>query len=179
MADADDPRPEPIDALIRDIIVRRHIVTPDNAQQIIERMRASTFSLARRNVPVPLRILMVEHGYDPSIRGNDLVYHWAKHVLGDEQWTQDTTPDEYLQDALRAIVHPSARVYVQAGPSGRDVAVVAAHTDEVVPTNRIGSRAGTDLVVVYSVVLDRIVSVHMTNNDSIVTSRPGTVWLRR
>ncbi len=178
MADADEPGSPPIDALICDIIAQRHIPTSGDAARIIGRMRSSTFSLARRNIPAPLQALMIEHGYEVPARGNDLIYHWAKHVLGDEQWTQQTLPDEYFQDALRAIDHPSSRLYVQAGMEGRDVAAVVARTDEIVPVERIGRRSGSELIVVYSGALDRIVSVHMTNNLSIITSRPGTVWLR-
>ena len=121
---------------------------------------------------------MRQHGYSVLDPGNDLIFHWAKHVLGDAQWVSNTTPEQYVQDALNAVDHPASRLYVQAGPGGRDVAVVVGMTAAVVPPLRHGSRSGTYLIVVYSIVLDRIVSVHMTNSLTNATTRSGTVWLR-
>ena len=119
------------------------------------------------------------HGYPILDRGDDLIYHWAKHVLGDEQWTPDTTPAEYFEYAMDAVIHPDVRLIAQVARSRHHVAVAICSVEHVVPVIRRGPRVGTDLLVVYSADVGRIVSAYMTASTSQIVSRAGTVWLRR
>jgi hypothetical protein len=168
-----------VDALIRALIHGERQPADDDATTILEHIAGSTFYPGRRNIPRPLQELMIRHGYEVPDRGDDIIYHWAKHVLEDQQWTVDTTATAYFQFAVRAVTHPASRLLVQFAPSGHRVAVVISAVDDIVPLASQGPRSGRNLLVVYSADVGRIVSAHMTASTSRITSRTGTVWLRR
>lgn len=176
--DADDSSSASVDTLIRDIIAGRHQPLAGDAERILNRMRQSSFSLARRNIPAPLRDLIRQHGYDVPVPGNDLIFHWAKHVLADRQWHPRTTVADYEADLRRAIVDPSSRVLVQRAYSGHDVALVVAGTTMIVPADRLGARHGPELLVVHSATVGRILSGYMVATSLPLTESPSTVWLR-
>jgi len=140
------------------------------------RTRHSTWG---RNIPGPLQDLMRQHGYPVPDRGNDLIFHWAKHVLGDQQWTSDTTPEEYWQYGQAAIRHEESQLVVLNAASGHDVAIVIAKTANVVPERRLGPRAGDEVLVIYSATTGRILSVHMVESSFRLTAGTSTVWLPR
>ena len=177
-ADAGDSSPGSVDALIRDIIAGLGSPDTDAAERILERIRQSTFSLARRNIPAPLRELMRQHDYAVPDPGNDLVFHWAKHVLGDQQWHPRTTIDDYNDDLQRAVDDPSSRLLVRKAYSGHDVAMLIADTRRVVPSDRLGTRHGPELLVVYSATVGRILTGHMVSTSLPLTESLSTVWLR-
>jgi hypothetical protein len=170
---------EDVDELIGSLIRGERIPTDRDASIILEHIARSTFNTGRRNIPQPLRELMLQHGYPVSDPGDDLVYHWAKHVLGDKQLTPDTTATEYFEYAMDAVNHPDVRLIAQTARSGHHVTVAMIPVENVVPVIRWGPRVGTDLLVVYSADVGRIVSAYMTASTSQITSRAGTVWLRR
>jgi hypothetical protein len=170
---------EDVDALIRQLISGDRVPSEQDVVDILDHIAGATFYLGRRNIPGPLQDLMRDHGYPMPDRGDDLIYHWAKHVLGDQQLTPDTTAAEYFEYAMKAVTHPDARLIAQVTRSGHHVAVAICPVEGVVPLIRWGPRVGTDLLVVYSADAGRIVSAYMTASTSRITSRAGTVWLRR
>lgn len=177
MADGDEPIPPLIDIVIRDIIARRHTPTTGDVERIIERMRTSTFSLARRDIAAPLRTLMIEHGHEVPARGNDLIYHWAKHALGDRQWTPQTTVTDQ-DDLQRAVLDPASRLLVRHAYSGHDVTMIVATTDRVIPASRLGEHPGPEVIVVYPATVGRILSEYMVAASQPLTESPSTIWLR-
>ena len=168
-----------VDALIRQLISGDRIPSEQDAADILDHIAGSTFYMGRRNIPRPLQDLMREQGYPVPERGDDLIYHWAKHVLGARQWTPETTAAEYFRYVIDAVVHPDVRLITQVARSGHHVAVAICSVHGVVPIFRWGPQVGTDLIVVYSADVGRIVSAYMTASASQITSRAGTVWLRR
>jgi hypothetical protein len=170
---------EDVDALIRQLVSGDRVPSEQDAGDILGHIAGSTFYLGRRNIPRPLQELMREHGYLVPIRGDDLIYHWAKHVLGDGQWTPDTTPAEYWQHAEGAIRRPESSLVVQKAEPGHAIAIVVARTANVVPERNFGPRSGDELLVVYSATTGRILSAYMTETSSQFTARPSTIWLRR
>lgn len=168
-----------VDALIRQLIKRDRVPSEQDAIDVLNHIAGATFYQGRRNIPEPLQGLMRSAGYPIPDYGDDLVYHWAKHVLGDRQWTLDTTASEYFRYAMDAVLHPDVRLLAQVARSGHHVAVAICSVENVVPVTRRGPRAGTDLLVVYSADAGRIVSAYMTASTSRITSRSGTIWLRR
>jgi hypothetical protein len=163
--------PGDIDDLIRSLVSGDRAPAEEDAVDILNHTAGSTFFMGRRNIPRPLQDLMREHGYAVPERGDDLIYHWAKHVLGDEQWTPDTTAADFLKNAMDAIVHPDVRLIVQRTRAGHRVAVAICSVENVVPFVRWGPRVGNDLLVVYSADVGRIVSAYMTSSTSQITSR--------
>jgi hypothetical protein len=170
---------EDVDALIRQLISGDRVPSEQDAIAILDHIAGATFYLGRRNIPRPLQDLIIAHGYPIPEQGNDLIYHWAKHVLGDKQFTPDTTAEEYVEFAITAVLHSDVRLIAQVARSGHHVAVAICSVESVVPIRRWGPRVGTDLLVVYSADAGRIVSAYMTASTSRITSRAGTVWLRR
>ncbi|HYI14904.1 MAG TPA: hypothetical protein VEX37_05915, partial [Thermomicrobiales bacterium] len=81
---------EDVDTRIRRLVSGDRVPSEQDAIDVLDRIADATFYLGRRNIPGPLQDLMRQHGYPVPDRGNDLIYHWAKHVLGDQQWTSDT-----------------------------------------------------------------------------------------
>jgi hypothetical protein len=171
--------PGAVDDLIRSLVSGDRAPSEQDAVDILDHIAGSTFYLGRRNIPKPLQDLMREHGHTVPDRGDDLIYHWAKHVLGDEQWAPNTTAAEYWEHAQRAIRHPDSRLVVQSAAKGHDVAIVIADTSNIVQTELLGSRAGDEMLVVYTATTGRILSVHMVESSSKLTARPRTIWLRR
>ena len=84
------------DSLIIELIRGHRVPSDQDAIDILNHMAGSTFYLGRRNIPRPLQDLIRRHGYPVPERGDDLTFHWAKHVLGDRQWSVQTTPQEYF-----------------------------------------------------------------------------------
>ena len=179
LAGADEVSREDVDALIRQLISGERGPSEQDAIDILDHITGATFYMGRRNIPGPLQNLMREHGYPIPDRSDDLIYHWAKHVLGDQQLTPETTAAEYFEYVMNAVAHPEVRLIAQVARSGHHVAVVICPVENVVPVIRWGPRVGTDLLVVYSADAGRIVSAYMTASISRITSRAGTVWLRR
>jgi hypothetical protein len=171
--------PGDIDDLIRSLVSGDRVPSKQDAVAILNHIAGSTFYMGRRNIPRPLQELMREHGYAIPDRGDDLIYHWAKHVLGDEQWTPDTTPTEYWEHAQRTIRHPDSRLVVQNATKGHDVAIVIADTANIVQAEQLGPRAGDEMLVVYTATTGRILSAHMVESSTKLTARPSTIWLRR
>jgi hypothetical protein len=170
---------EDVDTRIRQLIRRDRVPSDQDAVDVLDRIADATFYLGRRNIPEPLQDLMRQHGYPVPDRGNDLIFHWAKHVLGDKQWTPDTTPADYWQDAQDAIRHEESQLVVLNAASGHDVAIVIAKTANVVPDRRLGPRAGDEVLVIYSATTGRILSVHMVESSFRLTAGTSTVWLPR
>jgi hypothetical protein len=123
--------------------------------------------------------LLELNGYAVPDRPTSLTYHWAKHVLGDQQWTSSTTESMYFDDLRRAIRHPSSRLLVQTSRTNDNVAIIIAESIEIVPVERLGGRYGPELLVVYSADIGKILSGYMTTSSSGTTSIPETVWLRK
>jgi hypothetical protein len=148
---------DPADALVRELIRTGRGTTPTEVERIVLRVAASTFNPARRNIPRPLRELIAAAGYQIPERGDDLLYHWAKHVIGDQQWSSTTTAEEYWQDILRLIANSRSGVLVQPvrrrrtrGDQYFSGVIIVGNVRDVVAEARLGPRAGAEFITIYN-----------------------------
>lgn len=165
------------DTAIVDILARARSPVVEDTQAIITRMASSPFNSRRRDLSKPLVALVQAHGYTLDEQPTELTHHWAKHVLGDGQWTAVTTKDMYVNDLQRAIRHDSSRFFVRQSMSGERIAIAVAQSAEIVPTSRRGRAFGPELLVVYSADIGKIISGYMVASSLENVSRPGTIWL--
>jgi hypothetical protein len=166
-----------LEYLLRECLWRGEAPSQAAVERILTLVGESSFSAARRNTPVPLRDRARSEGYLLPDRTDDLTFHWAKHVIGDRQWSSTTSATDYLADALAAFQHPSSRLCMQI--RHRHLLVIAiAPTTEIVPAIRVGEHPGDALIAVYSVTDDRMLTAYMVFDASVITRIPGTLWLR-
>jgi hypothetical protein len=163
--------------LLRECLGRGEAPSQAVVDRILTLVGESSFSPARRNVPVPLRDRARNEGYVLPDRTDDLTFHWAKHVVGDRQWSLTTSATDYLNDALAAFQHPASRLCLQIRHRHLVVTAIAL-TTEIVPATRVGQHAGEALIAVYSVTDDRMLTAYMVFDASVITRIPGTLWLR-
>lgn len=168
----------PVDIAIREILRGDRPAADLSASAVADRMASVTFSLSRRGLPRPLLAFMELHGYAIERRPTELTNHWAKHVLGDGQWSVGTDATQYMND-LRAVCHHSvSRLVLRRIASGSRRAIAIANTLDIVPSERLGANYGPELVVVYSADTGKILSGYMVQIFAAPASEPETIWLR-
>ena len=99
-------------------------------------------------------------------------------MIADRQWASFTSAEEYLRDATTVFQHPHSVLLAQTRHR-HDVVVAIASVVVIVPSERHGPNVGNELVLVYSVTDDRVLSAYMVSDASVITGYPGTIWLRK
>lgn len=168
----------PVDVAIRDILQAQRPPSVSDAGAVVERMASATFKTGRRRLPQPLLELMSLHGYSTDQRMTELTFHWAKHVLGDGQWSPEIDEVTYLEHLRRVVEYPESRLFLQRRNHRSSAAIAIANTVDIVPPELCGSGGGTEIVVVYSADLGKILSGYMIDTSLTITSEPRTIWLR-
>jgi hypothetical protein len=119
------------------------------------------------------------HGYQIERRGNDLIYHWLRHVLVHEQWASQTTATDDLRDAQQAVRSQGIRLLVYRSARGDHVATVIAETANAVAAHRLGTSAGPLFLIVYSADTAAIVTAYMVRSQAAITLPEDATWLIR
>jgi hypothetical protein len=176
MQPLDPASSHPVDELIVRLIRRGIDATPDDVQQIVERMASAPFN------PRPIRVPGLDRGlsYGGSVIGrvaDPLALHLAKRVVQDAQWTDGTTAEEYLADLRAAIQHPRARILVYERTADY-VSATISPTLEVVPGHRRGARSLPYLLVVYSARFSNIRTGYMYSEFNRLNMPEVVRWLK-
>ncbi len=116
-------------------------------------------------------------GYTLGGRESSLVHHLVRRIVLDEQWTDGTTPEQYLADLRAAVEDGSARFGV-GKPSGNDAPLVYVLADNPVPHRRRGRRAEPSMFVLYGVADGVIITGHMVSGTDAVRKADDFRWLR-
>lgn len=91
---------DPVDRMIRALIRTRGEATPEEVEQIIERM--ATAPPDRRALPVGRRLRGSNHlGGTLGARAEAFFRHLVQRVVDERQWAWGTTGDRYLGDLKR------------------------------------------------------------------------------
>lgn len=170
---------DPIDGIVKGILDGSRQPTGEDVSAIITRMATAPSDARRRDLSQPLLDLIRQHGQNAPAWPTEFTHHWAKHVLGDGQWESSTSEAIYFHDLRQAILHPRSRLVLHRLPNGRSRAIVITYTSHIIPLERLGPKYGPELVVVYSADTGKILTGYMVKFSSDITSRPGTIWLRR
>ena len=147
MQPPDSVSPHPVDRLIVRLIREEIEASPEDVQQIVDRMASAPFNQRPVRVPAPDRGLV----YGDIVIGrmaDPLELHLAKRVVEEEQWTHGTTAHEYLNDLRVAVEYPGAHLVVYER-SGDMIAATISPTIEIVAPARRGKEWLHNLFVVY------------------------------
>ena len=140
----------PTDVLIRALAQRQLNPTAQNVIHIVERMAEAPF---------------------PTVSS----HLWRR--LRDEQWSRDTTEDQYLDDLRRAVRHRDTRICIYQRRGGNLAAALAA-THLVVQPCRLGDCSEQLLFVVYSADRGIIISGYQVSSLEALGLPKEVVWLR-
>lgn len=166
----------PVDRLIRELIATRRAATPEEIDQIIDRMATAPFDPRTRRVPDALRgVTYRRHTLEEQ--EPTMVIHLVQRVAGDGQWVDGTTEAEYLADLRRAVRDLAAglAVYLRHGGS---IAATLTPTENVLPTERRGPDALPWLYVVYSGDRGIIISGYQASGLDTLSIPEHAQWLR-
>lgn len=118
---------------------------------------------------------------DPNVRAllgpeaPRLLQKHAEHVILDQQFRPDLSPEEYLEALRKAVTHPEAAVVVQAPPRG-PVALAIAPSEGI--REFLGPRALPWVVVVYDLRYGTLVTGYLASSLERITLWPNRTWLR-
>ncbi|MCC7107070.1 MAG: hypothetical protein IT307_18215 [Chloroflexi bacterium] len=170
------PSQHPVDRLIVEIIFTARRVSEPEVAAIVNRMATAAFNARNVRVPVADRHVVYQ-GRPLGARTDALTYHFVKRLIKERQWSQSTTPLEYIADLSRATRHPTARlgVYERRGDA---VTIAITQTDVVVLMERWGQDMEANLVVVYSATHGIIRTGYMSSSLRTLDLPSGMLWLK-
>lgn len=164
----------PVDQLIREPIATGRPATAAETGRIVERMATAPFEQNDRPMPKALQGT-IYNGHPLGPRASSLLVHLVTRVLLNQQWTPDTTAQDYLNDLWRAVRDPAGHL-VSYDRRGGPIAGVL--SPDALPANRRGPRALPWLYVVYSADRGRIISGYQVNGLAEISIPEGAQWLR-
>ncbi|MBA2714440.1 MAG: hypothetical protein H0U55_12915 [Rubrobacteraceae bacterium] len=144
-------------------------------QAIRDRLTSVGFP-ERVRIPLASRGLSAS-GYTLGRREDSLIHHLVRRIVLDEQWTDGTTPEQYLADLRASIKDNSARFGV-GKPQGNSAPLVYVFAGNLVPQQRRGRRDDPFLFVLYGVADGVIITGHMVSGADAVRKADDFRWLR-
>jgi hypothetical protein len=150
-------------------------VSTAEVDQIVARFAQAPFETKIVRVPVPYRVTF--QGQMLRNREPSLLAHLVKRTLGERQWHEATTPEEYLADLWRAARSPDARVLAYTR-WGEHYAATITPTEHVVPSERLGSEWRQNVLVVYSADRSMIRTGYMFTDLPDIDLSEDALWLR-
>lgn len=166
--------PHPADRLIRHVVETGRPATDGEVEQIITRMAAAPFEGRDTSVPSELRGQRFQ-GQELGARGPALLVHVAQRVMLNQQWSDDTTEEAYLEDLRRAVRHPSARLILYERRGG---CIAAAFAPNTMPVSRRGRHVLPWIYVVYSADRGMIVTGYQASSLQAVSIPEDARWLK-
>lgn len=174
MAGREVGRQNPADALIRELIGSGRAASSDDIVRIVQRIATAPFDPAVVRVPEKHRGLTYA-GRTLGGREESLFYHLVKRILIEEQWTQGTTPAQYLEDLRQGARSRGARVVIYRRRGGPTAAVLAPNP---VPTDRLGRQPLPFIYVVYAPERSTIITGYQTSGPHELSIPGDARWLR-
>jgi hypothetical protein len=166
----------PADQLIRELVRTGRAATPNEVEQLVERMATAPFDTRVVRVRVAARGVSYR-GQTLGARADSLTFHLIKRVALDRQWVDGTTADDYVHDLRRAVRDPGARITVYERHGGA-VAAVVTPTEQILPPERRGPVAQPHLAVFYSADRGIIVSGYQFSALDQTSIPQEARWLR-
>ncbi|HLH23415.1 MAG TPA: hypothetical protein VK066_12910 [Chloroflexota bacterium] len=146
----------------------------DEVVAIVGRIAAAPFDPRPRAVPPALRGALLG-GRPLGPREPSILVHLAQRALGDAQWTDDTTVEQYLDDLRQAASDARARLALYRARGGCVAGIFAPNQ---VPTARQGEGALPWLYVVYSADRGTIVSGYQVSSEQTIRLPGDERWLK-
>jgi len=162
------------DVLIRELIADpERLATAEEVARILEYIARAPFNTRRIDVP-PVLVGRKFFGRRLEAREDSLTVHLAQRVFVDEQWSDNTMKEEFLEDIEQAVLHPEARLAVYEARQTDYAAVAAPNT---VPSERLGRAPGGCVIVFYSANRGRIISARQARDESKFNVPERARWL--
>lgn len=118
----------------------------EEVARILEHIARAPFNTRIIDVP-PVLVGREFFGSRLGAREDSLTVHLAQRVFADEQWSDNTTREEFLEDVEQAVLHPEAGLAVYEARRTDYAAVAAPNT---IPSERLGQAPGRYVIVFYS-----------------------------
>lgn len=162
------------DDLIRALISDpERLAAPEEIAVILERVSRAPFNTRMIEVP-PVLVGREFLGRRLGAREDSLTVHLAQRVLNDEQWSDATTREGFLEDIRRAVLHLEARLAVY---EVRQTSYAAVTAPNVVPSERLGRAPGRYVIVFYSANRGRMISTRQATDESRFNVPERAGWL--
>jgi hypothetical protein len=173
-----DPRlsQHPVDILIRQIIGGGRRSIAGDIEQVVERIATAPFDPRIRVVPSALEGRDFDEKALASIAPS-VVVHLLTRVFVDDQWSADTSVEDYVQDLRSGVRSHSARLGLYIRRGGHLAAVIA-DTELAVPRTRRGTTSLPHLLVLYSADRGIIISGYQFSAMTAVAMPKDVLWLR-
>lgn len=168
---------DPTDVLIRDLLASQESPTIGEVRQIIQRIAAGLFPSSRKSISKAMQVAAHRYGHTLSNRGDSLTYHWAKHVVLQEQWDPRLSAIDYLRYVRNTIMHMRTEILLSTDYIDRTTVYFFASTDNIVPISDQGAGVAPQILVVYNAEDGLILTEHMLSSSSKTREKQG-IWLR-
>ena len=116
--------------------------------------------------------------YSIANRADNLTFHWAKHVLLQEQWNPSLTASQYRQSLNDVIYHSETEMFLSVDPKQRGMLYFLERTDDAVSPKAQGRNAASEILVVCEPEIGKIRTGFMLPDTSRTREQRG-IWLRR
>ena len=167
----------PVDELIRRLIRTADDATAEELRSIVDRIATAPFDPRLRPVPFQWRGQVVQ-GRALGQWDDALTVHWLQHVLIEQQWLPETTPDEYLASLRRGVRSPHAAVALYRRRGGH-VAITATPTVAILRSRRHGEGRLQQLLVVYSADRGIVITGYQFSHLEAIGIPGNAQWLNR
>lgn len=165
----------PTDRLIRELNQSGRPSELGEIDQILDRMAVAPFD-SRIVRALPTERGFNYHGRVVQQRDEALFVHLIRRVMGNGQWTDATSQQDYLDDLRRSIRAPKARLALYQRRGGY-LAATLTPTADVIPAIRRGPRSRVELWVVYSADRGIILTGYQVSSRDEVSIPKDTRWL--
>lgn len=165
-----------VDQLIRELILSERQASPEEIEQIQQRMIHAPFNDKKVRVPARFQELVYQE-HMLGEKSPSWLYHLTVHTKGDRQWTNDTMFNQYLEDLRQAIIHPDARLALYIRHTEHWATAFVA-TDAIIPESRRGADTLPQMLVAYSADRGMIVTGYQFSDYSKLNLPEVIRWVR-
>lgn len=165
---------DPVDQLIRDLLVRERTANEEEIAAIIARLASAPFNDQLVSVPRMYRGL---HHPGPPLgnRERSLRLHLTVRVVKDRQWSEETDESTFLDDLHEAVRHHAARLILYHRRGGALAAVLSPNN---ISREHLGPGALPLVYVIYSADRSTIVSGYQASDITTISIPGEAQWLR-
>jgi hypothetical protein len=161
--------------LIRDLIVTRRAASLIDVERIIARIASAPFD-PRPDATIPTKDRGLSYqGVTLGDKAAALTYHLIIRVVGDRQWADGTTADEYVRDLHDAVRSMDARLVIYRRRGGHLAAIVTRNT---INPSRLGTIPCDWLLIVFSADRGTIITGYQLSTASPSNIPEDAQWLK-
>jgi hypothetical protein len=166
--------PHPVDTLIRELLATGRAADPVEIDLIIARIAGAPFD-PRLDAMIPTKDRGLSYrGTTLGARDSALTYHLIKRVVGDRQWADGTTADQYVDDLHQAVRAADARLVLYRRRGGRIAAVLS--RNRIDPVRR-GLDSSAWILIVFSADRGTIITGYQLSTPAPLNIPEDARWL--